>query len=299
MHNIGRTVGEANYEYEGAHEYENPNEFESHEYEAHEFEDEFLNELNETSHEAHEYEGHEFEGSHEYEGGHEFEGHEFEGGHELESHEFEGHEFESHETSHEAMEMEMATELLGVNNEAELEEFLGKLVRRAAGAVKSFAKSSAGRAIGGFLKAAAKKALPIVGKAAGTFFGGPLGGMVGGKLGAMATNLFELELEGLSNEDKEFEYARAFVRFANDAVRRAAYNPNFRFQPRRIARNATIASARRFAPGLLRKLPVKRRGGFYPQVSPSYAGSNGYAPGSEQGGSGSWYRQGNKIILNL
>jgi hypothetical protein len=327
MHNIGRTVGEASYEYEGAHEYENPHEFEGHEfeggheYEAHEYEDEFLNELHETSQEAHEHEGHEFEGGHEYEGhefeggheyeGHEYEGHEFEGGHEYEGHEFEGHEFEgheyeghefeSHETSGEAMEMEMATELLGVSNEAELEEFLGKLVRRAAGAVRTFAKSSAGRAIGGFLKAAAKKALPIVGKAAGTFFGGPLGGMVGGKLGAMASNLFELELEGLSNEDKEFEYARAFVRFANDAVRRTAYSPQARFQPRRAARNAAIASARRFAPGLLRRLPRMGSAVGYRRPVPRSNGFGGgltYAPAT-QGDTGTWFRQGNRIILNL
>lgn len=295
MHNIGRTVGEASYEYENPHEFES-HEYEGHEFEGNEFEDEFLNELNETSHEAHEFEGgHEFEGSHEYEG-HEFEGHEFEGGHEFES-----HEYESHETSQEAMEMEMATELLNVSNEQELEQFLGKLVRRAAGAVKSFAKSSAGRAIGGFLKAAAKKALPIVGKAAGTFFGGPLGGMVGGKLGSMASNLFELELEGLSNEDKEFEYARAFVRYANDAVRRTAYNPNFRFQPRRIARNAAIASARKFAPGLLRRLPrnSNRSRGYNPSYGSSYSNGNDYNQGMPEGGSGSWYRQGNRIILNL
>ena len=285
MHNIGRTVGEANYEYEGGHEFENPHEFESQE----------------------------FEGSHEFEGGHEFESQEFESQeyedeflnelHELHETSHESHELphetshESHEVASEAMEMELATELLGVSNEEEMEQFLGKLVRRAAGAVKSFANSAAGRAIGGVLKAAAKKALPIVGRAAGTFFGGPVGGMIGGQLGNLATRLFELELEGLSNEDKEFEYARAFVRFANDAVRRAAYNPNFRFQPRRIARNSAIAAARRYAPGLLRRLPGRGRGNA--PVRPYSNNGYGYGTSSNQGDSGTWYREGNQIILNL
>lgn len=314
MHNIGRTVGEASHEFEGhefegnefesGHEYEG-NEFEGgHEYEGHEFEssheDEFLNELHElheTSHESHETQGEAHEMAGEYETSH-----------------------ESHEVNHEAMEMELATELLGVSNEMELEEFLGKLVRRAAGAVKSFANSSAGRAIGGVLKAAAKKALPIVGKVAGSFFGGPVGGMIGGKLGSLASNLFELELEGLSNEDKEFELARAYVRFANDAVRRAAHNPNFRFQPRRIARNAVIAAARRNAPGLLRRNPLGNNMGRRPMPSaprPTFRNTqmqsnNGYINGfsngngngngngaGQQSATGTWYQQGDQIILNL
>ena len=93
-----------------------------------------------------------------------------------------------------------------------------------------------------------------MGRAAGTFFGGPVGGAIGGKLGSLATNLFELELEGLSNEDKEFELSKAYVRFATDAVRRAAFSPALRTNPRQVVRNAVIAAARRNAPGLLTKV---------------------------------------------
>ena len=260
MHNIDRTVGESSYEM-------NP-----------EYSGEF-----------------EFEGEGEYEMEGEYEG----------EYEFEGEgEFEG-EISNEAMEMEMATELLSVSNEYELEQFLGSLVKRAAGAVKSFANSSAGKAIGGFLKSAAKKALPIVGRAAGAFVGGPLGSQIGGQLGSMASNLFELELEGLSNEDKEFELSRAYVRFANDAVRRAMRNPRFRNYPRQAAKTAVIAAAQRYAPGLLRRKRGGYRGGrpaaaAYPVAS--YNNGNGVqapAYGDNQGISGSWYRQGNQIILNL
>lgn len=286
MHNIDRTVGEASYEYNEMNEL-NP---ESYEYTGETSnEDEFLNELNEASNEMNE--------MNEYTG------------------EISG---ETNELSNEQMEMEMATELLEVSNEAEMEQFLGSLIKRAAGAVKSFANSSAGRAIGGFLKSAAKKALPIVGRAAGAFFGGPVGSTIGGQLGSMASNLFELELEGLSNEDKEFELSRAYVRFANAAVRQAARNTGFRSNPNIVAKNAIVSAAKRFAPGLLRPIRAYRPGGFRKPpygaygrpLAPGYAtntyNQQGYDDGMQQqqqsnggGGSGTWYKQGNKIILNL
>ena len=297
MHNIGRTVGEANQEFEShefeGHEFEGENEFEfegEFEGESHEFEDEFLSELH---------------GESEY-------------------HEFEG-ESEMHETSQEALEMELATELLEVSNEAELEQFLGGLLKKAAGAVKGFAKSSAGRALGGFLKSAAKKALPIAGSALGNMIVPGLGGAIGGKLGSLASGMFELELEGLSNEDKEFELARAYTRFATNAVRKAASNPNYKFQPRRVARAATISAAKRFAPGLLKRVrttgkrfsrpvaprtrPVGAGGSSYGYGGyPGDGYDNGYEPdqqmagqgaGAGSEGSGTWYQQGNQIILNL
>ncbi|MFD3003163.1 hypothetical protein ACFS7Z_22560 [Pontibacter toksunensis] len=152
-----------------------------------------------------------------------------------------------------SLEMELASDLLAVSNEQELDLFLGKLVRRAGRAVGKFARSSAGRAIGGVLKSIAKKALPIAGTALGTFVGGPLGGAVGGKLGSLATNLFELELEGLSPEDQEFEVSKAYVRFANNALRQGAAlsrkNPGI--PPRQLVSTAIKKSASVYAPGLL------------------------------------------------
>lgn len=59
----------------------------------------------------------------------------------------------------EAMEMELASELLGVTSEAELEQFLGGLFKKVGG----FFKSGIGKSLGGILKGIAKKALPIVG----------------------------------------------------------------------------------------------------------------------------------------
>lgn len=75
----------------------------------------------------------------------------------------------------EAQEMELAAELLAVRDEAELEQFLGNLFRRVGGALRGVA-SRVAPALGGILKNVARRALPILGGAAGTFFGGPLGG---------------------------------------------------------------------------------------------------------------------------
>jgi len=48
------------------------------------------------------------------------------------------------------------------------------------------------------LKLLAEAALPIAGRALGTFVGGPVGGMIGGKLASAVGRMFGLELEGLS-----------------------------------------------------------------------------------------------------
>ena len=171
--------------------------------------------------------------------------------------EAQGESFEMNEMSgelNETQEMEMAHELLEVSNEEELNMFLGSLIKKAGRGLSNFAKSSVGRAIGGALKAVAKKVIPIAGGALGTFVGGPLGGMVGSKLGSMASNLFELELEGLSPEDREFETARAFVRFANSAARQGASMASQRpsTPAPAITRQALAGAARQHAPGLLR-----------------------------------------------
>src|SRR5690242_10739787 len=62
---------------------------------------------------------------------------------------------------------EMASELLEIHDEQELEQFLGDLISKAAKAVGSFVKSPTGKALGGILKGAAKQALPMVGSALG------------------------------------------------------------------------------------------------------------------------------------
>lgn len=180
--------------------------------------------------------------------------------------EFEGRAFSEEE------ELELASELLEITSDEELEQFLGNLIRRAARGVKKFASSGVGKALIGTLKGVAKKALPMAAGALGTMVGGPVGGMIGGKLGSMASGLFEVELEGLSPEDQELEVARRFVRFAGDSAVKSMKAAATR--PAHVAVKIGVTSAaRRHAPGLLRK---------------------GAAAGTA---SGSWRRMGNRIIL--
>jgi len=239
MHDIDRTQRELEMEMGHEHEHELEHEHE-HELEAEAEGEAFLGALfGEAEHE------HEFEHEHEHEMEHE---------HELE---MEAHEAES--PLHEAQEMELASELLEVGNEAELEYFFGKLASMAARGIKNFARSSTGKALGGMVKGFAKKALPIAGRALGTYFGGPAGGNIGGQLGNFASGLFEMELEGLSHEDREFEVARRVVRLGAAAVNRAARTPVRSAPPQLVARKAFKAAARTHAPGLVRG--VVSRGG--------------------------------------
>ncbi|GAA3948290.1 hypothetical protein [Hymenobacter algoricola] len=193
-----------------------------------------------------------------------------------ETYEMNGESYEMHGELNETQEMELAHELLEVTNEQELNMFLGKLIRGAGRAVSNFAKSSIGRTIGGALKSVGKTVLPLAGKALGSFVGGPIGGMIGGQLGSAASNLFELELEGLSPEDQEFETARAFVRFANSAARRGAaiqrQSPGI--NPQTAVRTALGQAAKRHAPGLL------RTGGRNRDASGRFTSRGGRRPGA-------------------
>jgi len=223
-------------------------------------------------------------------------------------------------TSAEFMEDELATEFLEVSNEDELDHFLGKMFRKVAGAAGKVIKSPVGRALGGILKHVAKKALPIAGGALGTFVGGPLGGMVGSKLASMAGNAFGLESEGLSPEDRDFELARRYVRFAGHAARKAALAPP-NVHPARLARWAVIDAAKKFAPGLL--APLARGAGVPPRPTAPPAAPRTSRPAapfadaySDYGASpaqttcptcgvtparyrrqGKWFRRGRHIIL--
>jgi uncharacterized protein (DUF697 family) len=188
-------------------------------------------------------------------------------------------------TFNEVTEMELASELLSVQSEAELDQFLGNLFQKATGAIKNFAKSGTGQALGGMLKGLAKKALPVVGGAVGSFLAPGIGTGIGTALGSAAGNLFELELEGLSAEDREFETAKAFVRFAGNAARRASTTKGK--QPAQTAKSAIVSSAKRYAPGILARDQMTN-------ANTGNGNGNGNGHSSEEG---SWYREGNRIII--
>jgi hypothetical protein len=175
----------------------------------------------------------------------------------------------------ELQEVELATELLEVGSEAELDRFLGDLMRRAAGAARGFVRSPTGQALGGILKQAAKQALPVIGRGVGSLVS-PGGGEAGARVGRTAASMLGLELEGLSSEDREFEVARGLVRFAGAAARNAAGAPPGA-PPAAVARQAALEAARNHAPGLTAAL--------------------GRPAGPGRAQSGRWERHGRSIVI--
>ena len=208
-----------------------------------------------------------------YEGeGEQYEGEQFE--------QFEYGEAEWGEVFNEGEVMELAAELLEVTNEAELDRFLGSLIKKAGSALGKVVKSPIGRAVGGILKGVAKKALPIAGGALGAYFGGPLGAKIGSGLASAAGSALGLELEALSQEDREFEGGKQFVRFAANTVKNSLSAPPSS-DPRSTAQMAANKAAQIYAPNLT----AARARMAMPATM----------PGKGQGGR--WFRRGRNIVI--
>ena len=199
----------------------------------------------------------------------------------FENEQFEFGQSEWGEVFNEGELMELTAELLEITNEEELDRFLGGLIKKVGGAIGKVVKSPIGQAIGGVLKGVAKKALPIAGGALGAYFGGPLGAKIGSGLASAAGGALGLELEALSQEDREFEGGKQFVRFAADTVKNAVSAPPS-VDPRSAAQTAAASAAQKYAPNLLRP------------------GSGSAAPSPVPGkgrSSGRWLRKGRNIII--
>jgi hypothetical protein len=182
-----------------------------------------------------------------------------------------GDEFSSGMTEFETLSEEeveeLASELLTVASEEELDYFLGNLFKKAAGALGKFGSSSLGKKVSGLVKGFAKKALPTLGGAAGNFLLPGVGGAIGASL-ASESDAFGAELD----EEQQFEVAKQVVRLADEAAKRAAQAPA-QANPAAVARAAVTQAARRYAPGL--------------------TGTQGW----QGAASGRWVRHGNKIVL--
>jgi uncharacterized protein (DUF697 family) len=199
---------------------------------------------------------------------------------ESEAFEFVG-EAETGEVFGEAEVQELAAELLSVSNEQELNQFIGDLIKKAGQAIGSIVKSPIGQALGGALKAVAKKALPIAGAALGNIIVPGVGGAIGEKLASGAGSLFGLELEGLAQEDREFELAKQFVRFGADATSQATQAEAQGQPPQAAASTGVTKAAEKFAPGLIQPLEPM------PSVPPHH----------HHGHQGRWIRRGHHIVL--
>jgi hypothetical protein len=125
----------------------------------------------------------------------------------------------------ETEENELAMELLSVSNEAELDQFLGKVFSSAWRGIKKVgaAVGKVAAPLAGALRGVAKAALPLVGGALGSFIPIPgVGTMVGSALGGMLSKALELEFEGVEREQQAFERAVRFVRIAASAAQHVA-----------------------------------------------------------------------------
>ncbi len=187
----------------------------------------------------------------------------------------------------EADEMDLASELLEAEDEDEVDQFLGSLVRKMGRAVGTLAKSPAGQMLKAQLKQAASAALPNVAKKLGSRLGGAQGAALAGQLADQAASMFGLESEGMSEEEAEYESARRFVRFAAEASKKALAS---RGDPMVAVRNALIAAARRHAPGLLTGVPGEAEEA---EAAEGPVVRVAVRPG--QGGR--WVRRGNTIVL--
>jgi hypothetical protein len=179
----------------------------------------------------------------------------------------------------EAEEMELAIELLEVTSEAELEEFLGKLVKKAWRGIKTVGSK--------VLRPLVKTVLPIAATAAGTFFGGPAGGAIAGKLGSLVSKALEAETAGVSPQDRDVEKNRQFVRMAGTAARAAALAPP--------GANPVAVAQRVLANAAQRKLTVGAAG-----ASPAAPRSRcrcGQPWNCTCGQSGRWVRRGRNIVI--
>lgn len=180
----------------------------------------------------------------------------------------------------EVEEMELASALLEITDEQELEQFLGNLLKKAVSGVRSFASTPTGKALVGVLKDAAGKAIPTIGGA----IGGAIGGSAGSKIGQQAGQWAKGQLGWEVGADQELEVAQGLVRVATTAAQRLAQAPAGG-SPAAAAKQAAITAARQVAPQLTRLVatarPVGIRGG---------AGVRGAR-------SGTWVRRGNAIIL--
>jgi hypothetical protein len=193
-------------------------------------------------------------------------------------------------------EMELAAELLEVSDEDELDQFLGRVFKKAWKGIKKVG-SAVGKVVkplSGVLKGIAKKALPIAGGALGSMIPIPgVGTAVGSALGSAASNLLEAELEGLSDEDREFEMARRFVRLAGTAARRAIQTA-----PGADPQAAVVGAAKAALKRERARLGIGPASeAEFDELAQSSSLAGGAATGGEGAHGGRWIRRGNTIVI--
>lgn len=164
----------------------------------------------------------------------------------------------------------MAWELLSVQNDAEMEAFLGKLFRSA----RRAATPMLGKLLRGGARSLLKRALPMIGGLAGSVIPGA-GTALGSAAGSAMSQLIGSEAETLSEPDGQMEGARRLVRTIGEAASRLTTSPLASSHPRAAVTGAYRAAMQRHVPGLL--------------------GGRGASGGGND--SGRWVRRGDSIVI--
>lgn len=202
----------------------------------------------------------------------------------------------AHEMAYGMNEYELANELLEIQSEGELDQFLGKLVSGAWRGIKSFAASPQGQALKGQmvsgLKSFGRQALPQLGSAIGGYFGGDKGSNIGSQIGNWGANRFlnEYEYEGEYEGEvsgKSVQMSKRFIRVAREASRAIA-------SAIKTGKPVTQRAIRRM---ILQAANQHMSGGNSQNDTRRSSANFGMGGGGQN--QGTWYRQGNRIILNL
>jgi hypothetical protein len=138
-------------------------------------------------------------------------------------------------------------ELLDTTTEVELRKFLGGLVADAGRRSGGRLPDPAAQALVDRLARTALQTVPTLASVIGA--GVADAGSWQNSPTAMASRVYGLSLEGISAEDRDYEIARQFVRFAQAATTEAAHRGASR-SATATANAAITAAAREFAPGL-------------------------------------------------
>ncbi|MCG8326209.1 MAG: hypothetical protein MI974_00930 [Chitinophagales bacterium] len=181
---------------------------------------------------------------------------------------------------------ELAYELLAVENEEELDQFLGSIFRKVASGARRLWNSKIGRKarsyLGGQIKSYGRKMIPTLGRKAGRYLGARYGGRHGGRYGGRAghnvgrwvVDKLGWELEMLHPEEQELEVAKKLVKIAKIAAKKTAKAAGSGHPPSKAVVKAAVRSAAR---QVLKKGAIKKHGGSRH--------------------SGRWVRKGTKIVV--
>lgn len=183
---------------------------------------------------------------------------------------------------------ELASELLSMSNEQEVEYFFDDLIKKVGGALGGII----GKPLSGVLKSVAKKVLPMAGAALGNVIAPGIGGAIGGNAASALGSMLGLELEGLSAEDREYEAAKQLVRLGVDAATQAAQAAQQGMDPHDAVREGMVRAAETHAPGLVQPIEA-------PPL-PHFSSPEPWQPHHHQRHHhqhGRWVRRGNHIVL--